>query len=282
MKLSVAIAGKDAPPSAFVVWRGFEESVKKSSEYGFQGVELALASADDVDATLLSRWLDRYNLEVSCISTGQVFASRGVYFTHPDREVRESAIKIFDGLIDLAGDMGNMVNVGRVRGGVAENQTRQEAEKLFIDTVTRICEKAQKRNVTILIEPVNRYEINFVNNLDEGAELIKKTGCENLRLMPDVFHMNIEDDKIGQSLIRNGKYVQYIHLADSNRLAPGQGHLDFNEIFNSLKAIKFNGWSSIEILPVPDPDKAALSASQYILPLIEKYNSCIGEGGSDT
>ncbi len=273
MKLSVAVAGKQAPPSAFVVWRGFEESISKAADLGYHGIELALKTAEDVDPHQLSSWLSKHNMEVSCISTGQVFATLGLYFTHPDASMRRKVIDLFDGLTALAADFGRMVNVGRTRGFIGEGQSRQEAEQLFIETSRQICDSAGERGVTIIIEPVNRYEINFVNNLDQGADLLAKVGRDNLGLMPDVFHMNIEDAHIGASLAKHAALVKYIHFADSNRWAPGWGHLDFDDVFAGLRAAHFDGWSSIEILPEPDPDSAARKAAETILPMIETYNS---------
>jgi len=275
MKLAIAIASADAPASAFVVWRGFENSIRKASEYGYHGVELALKTAKDVDPDKLNRLLETHKMEVSCISTGQVFALLGIYFTHPNTAVRRQAVKVFEGLILLAKDFGKIINIGRTRGGVADGQPRQEAERLFVETAEQVCAIAQRHGVTILIEPVNRYEINFVNNLDEGAALLKKLACQNVGLMPDVFHMNIEDANIRESLLRHAGLIRYIHLADSNRLAPGQGHLDFDEVFEALKEAQFKGWASIEILPSPDPDTAAAAAANSILPLIKKYNACL-------
>jgi 5-keto-L-gluconate epimerase len=273
MKLTIAIASTDAPASAFVVWRGFEDSIRKAAEYGYQGVELALKTARDIDPDKLNRLLETHKMEVSCISTGQVFAVLGIYFTHPNIAVRRRAIKIFEGLILLAKDFGKIINIGRTRGGVAEGQARQDAERLFLETAEQVCAFAQRHGVTILIEPVNRYEINFVNNLDEGADLLEKLDCQNAGLMPDVFHMNIEEVNIGRSLVRHAGLIRYIHLADSNRLAPGQGHLDFDEIFKALKNAQFNGWASIEILPSPNPDTAAATAAKSVLPLIKKFNA---------
>lgn len=272
MRLSVAIAGDKALPSAFVVWRGFRDSMRKASEYGYDGVELALKTAEDICPDDLAAWLAQYRLEVSCISTGQVFADLGLYFTHPDRSVRDKAVKVFDGFIGLAKDFGRLVNVGRVRGFIAQDQTYSQMESLFIETMERVCESAEKHGVTIILEPVNRYEINFVNNLDEGSRLLSKLSYGNVGLMPDVFHMNIEDDRIGASLKRNAAWIKYIHLADSNRLAPGQGHLDFEEVFSGLREIGYDGWASVEILAKPDPDTAARQAIQFLLPKIRQYN----------
>jgi len=272
MKLSVAVASSQAPPSAFVVWRGFEVSIRKASEYGYHGVELALKTAEDLDPDRLSRWLSRYRMEVSCISTGLVFAELGLYFTHPEPGARKRVVDVFAGLIRLAKDFGQMINVGRARGFIGEGQTRPETEKRFIETTERICDLALAQGVTLVIEPVNRYEINFINSLEEGARLLEKVDRRNIGLMPDIFHMNIEDAKIGGALAQYGHLLKYIHLADSNRHAPGQGHLDFDDVFAGLKKAGFDGWAAIEILPCPDPDTAARQAADYILPRIETYH----------
>lgn len=277
IKLAVALAGKEAPSSAFVVWRGFEASIKKAADSGYDGVELALKDASDVDPAQLGSWLTSAGIEVSVISTGQVFAVSGLYFTHPEAAAREKVVAVFKDLTDLAADYSQMINVGRVRGFVAEGQSREEAEGLFVETAQRICDYAASKGVTVIIEPVNRYEINLVNNLDQGAELLAKVGKENLGLMPDVFHMNIEDASISGSLIKHADLVKYIHLADSNRLAPGQGHLDFDDVFTGLEKAAFDGWASVEIFPEPDADTAAKQAVEYLKPKINKYNTVATE-----
>lgn len=273
MKLAVAIADSTAIPSAFVVWRGFDDSIRKAAEYGYHGVELALKTADEVDRSQLARWLGARGLEVSCISTGQVFAALGLYFTHPDPAAREKVVAVFAGLIDLAADFGRMINVGRARGFIGEGESKGEVEARFLETAGRICDLAGRKGVTIIIEPVNRYEINFINSVEEGAAVLKRMPHSNIGLMPDVFHMNIEDDRIGDTLARHASLIKYIHLADSNRHAPGWGHLDFGDVFNGLRRAGFDGWASIEILPVPDPDAAARQAARYILPRIAAYNA---------
>lgn len=273
MKIAVTIAGAGAKQSAFVVWRGFQESMRKASEYGYDGVELALKGAEDISASDLRRWLKEYGLEVSCITTGQVFADKGLYFTHPDSVMRKRAMEVFQELIDLAGEFGGIVNVGRTRGFEAPDQTREEIERMFIDTMQMLCHKAEQRQVQLLIEPVNRYEINFINSLDEGTSVLERVERQNCGLHADVFHMNIEDDRIGESLIRNGRWVKYVHLADSNRLAPGLGHLDFDEVFEALKTIRYDGWVSVEILPGKEPDDMARRAIQYLRPKVSAYNN---------
>jgi len=81
MKLSVTIAGKNALPSAFVVWRGFKESIIKAKQMGYDGVELALKSPDEISLGQLTQLTEENNISISCITTGQVFADNGLCFT---------------------------------------------------------------------------------------------------------------------------------------------------------------------------------------------------------
>lgn len=273
MKLSVAVAANGAPPSAFVVWRGFEESFSKAAGLGYDGVELALKDAQEIDADALRSALDQHGLQVSCISTGQVFAVSGLYFTHPDPQKRNQTIEVFKGLVDLAEEFGQLINVGRARGSYCDEQSKEETEALFIESARAICDYAAPKGVTLMIEPVNRYEINFVNSVPEAAQMIRKVDRPNLAIMPDVFHMNIEDVTIGDTLADYCRQIPYVHLADSNRWAPGYGHLDLGDVFAGLEKGGFDGWASVEILPFPDPDTAAGRAAETLRPLVESYNS---------
>jgi sugar phosphate isomerase/epimerase len=264
MKLSIAIASQNAIPSAFVVFRGFEDSMIKAATLGYDGVELALKNPGEIDRQSLQSLLDKTGLQVSCISTGQVYAETGYMLTDPDIQKRNEVKRIFKEFINLAADFGRFVNIGRIRGQIGDNGMRSDIENRFMETIHELCEDAASKNVTLLLEPVNRYEIDFINSVEEGVKLLEKVNHPNLKLMPDVFHMNIEDVKIGAELSRNIEHIVYIHLADSNRLAPGWGHTDFEDIFRHLKNASYNGWLSVEILPKPEPDIAARQAIVFL------------------
>jgi len=267
MKLSIAIASENALPSAFVVFRGFEESILKAAALGYDGVELALKNAAEIDRQLLQSLLEKTGMQISCISTGQIYADTGLMFTHADVQKRKEVKRIFGELIDLAADFGQFVNIGRIRGQLGNNGT-VDAEYRFMEMVYELCEYAASKKVTLILEPVNRYEIDFVNSIEDGVKLLEKVNHPNLKLMPDVFHMNIEDVKIGAELSRNIEHIAYIHLADSNRLAPGWGHTDFGDIFRHLKTVNYDGWLAVEILPKPEPNAAAKQAIDFLKPYL--------------
>ena len=272
IRIAVAVASADAMPSAFVVWRGIAESIDRAAEFGYDGIELALKTADEIDSVRIAEQLADRGLTCPCLSTGQVFAGLGLCFTTTDAQKRAEVIRVFQGLIDLAAELGAMVNVGRARGFVESSETVADAEARFVDVAGRLAAYAEPKGVKLILEPVNRYEINFINSVEQGAALLKKVGAPNMALMPDVFHMNIEDRTIGGELEKYARHVAYVHLADSNRLAPGRGHTDFEAIFASLKRMHYDGWASVEILPDPDPDTAARQAIDYLTPLKETFN----------
>jgi sugar phosphate isomerase/epimerase len=207
-------------------------------------------------------------MEVSAISTGLVYAARGISLLGTP----EAAVTVFMELIDAAADFGKQINIGRSRG-FKKNLSLNEATDKLKEVLMPLMDHAARRNVTLLLEPVNRYEIDWINSVGEGAAVLDRIQNNCLGLMPDVFHMNIEDPSIGDSLIQHKKYVKYVHLADFNRHAPGRAHLNFNEVFSVLKTIGYKGWVSVEILPVPSPDEAARQAADYLLPLLARYKA---------
>jgi sugar phosphate isomerase/epimerase len=276
MKLSLAIGDNNALPSAFVVFRGFEDSIPKAARLGYEGVELALKRAGEVNPEKLRRLIGDHGIEISCISTGQVYADGGLSLTHEQAVKREEVMIIFRELIDLAHQFGGIVNIGRVRGRIGERPAAR-VEEIFVEVARELCRYAMSKSVTLILEPVNRYEIDFINTVEEGVDLMKKVNMPNMMLMPDVFHMNIEDRRIGPELRKYIQYIKYIHFADSNRMAPGQGHIGFGEIFRSLKQSDYDGWISVEILPRPDPDTAAQQAAKFLLPFVRRYNAGIME-----
>lgn len=262
IQLALAIAPEQALASSFVVFRDkIEVSLDKAARLGYDGVELALLHRNQIDMRALKRRLDETGLEIPMVSTGQVFADTGVSFSDPDKTRREKAVSDFTGLMEVASELEAQINIGRVRGMKASGKDQMQ---LFEDSMEVVLSKAEKLGVTIAMEPVNRYEIDFINSCSDGAEIIDALEHPKLKMMPDVFHMNIEDPSIEGSLWKYASKISYIHFADSNRWAPGRGHLDFKSIITALHAINYSGYAALEILPYPDPDTAAFEAIHYL------------------
>ena len=265
MKLGLAVAGPNALPSAFVVFRDdFARLAIHCAELGYDGIELALLSADEVDVGMLKKALAVAGMEVPCISSGQVFAADRLYFTHPDESVRNAAVERIIGMIRLAAEFGARVNTGRVRGIIHEGETVGTARERYLACLLRCADVAEPLGVELIVEPVNRYEVNFINNCSEGLELVRAAGRPCVKLMPDLFHMNIEDASFREVFEQGRDVISYVHVADSNRLAPGQGHMPWDEIFQILADVGYDGWITAEILPKPDPETAARQTVEFL------------------
>lgn len=271
INIAVAVATKDALPNAFVVWRGIEESIVKAAEFGYDGIELALQTADQIDVDKVKTLLASHQLRCPVISTGQVFAGLGLYFTTRDAAKRREVIRVFTELINLAASFGAMVNIGRVRGFVEDGENVRDATARFIEVVCELTDYARPKGVILILEPVNRYELNFINSVAQGAALLRTIKVPNLALMPDLFHMNIEDRTLAGELEQYREQIAYLHFADSNRLAPGQGHIDFPDVFAALQRMRYHGWITVEILPIPDADTAARQAIEYLAPYRKEF-----------
>ena len=124
-KIAVAIAHKEAIPEAFVVFRGFEENIPLAADLGYNGVELALRRAGEIDGTKIAKLLSKTNMEVSSISTGQIFAETGLTLMDLENSSRRELFKIFFELIDLAADFGEKINIGRVRGSLIKGEEKK-------------------------------------------------------------------------------------------------------------------------------------------------------------
>jgi sugar phosphate isomerase/epimerase len=111
--------------------------------------------------------------------------------------------------------------------------------------------------VKLIYEPLNRYETNLINRLDDGSAFIEKYKFKNIQLLADLFHMNIEEDNMNKVICNNIKHIGHVHFADSNRKPMGCGHTQMKDVANALIRSGYNGYVSAEAFPWPDQEQAA-------------------------
>jgi len=257
MKKSIVVSIQPTNFSALAFKEDFEESIKKVADLGFDGAELAVRNPKDLKIDDVTNIIKENNLEVPAIGTGQAYGEEGLSFSDPDGIIRRMAVERIKDQIVFASHFNAQVIIGLIRGNIEEGVNRAEVEEWTIDCLRKCTEFAKEYNGRLTLEPVNRYESNFINTLNEGVEFIKRVGVSNLGLLADTFHMNIEEVSIYGSIIQAKDFITHVHFADSNRWAPGCGHLDFAKIVQTLKKINYQGYISAEILPFPDSDSCA-------------------------
>ena len=257
MKKSIVVSTSSTKFSALAFKENLKESIKKIVNLGFDGAELAVRNPQDLEVKSIINLLKENNLEVPAIGTGQAYGEEGLSFSDPDEMVRKMAVERIKDQTIFATHFGAQVIIGLIRGKINEGVSQKEAEEWTVDCMRECTEFAKEHNIRLTLEPVNRYESNFINTISEGIEFIKRVGASNLGLLADTFHMNIEEVSIEDSLSQAKDYLTHVHFADSNRWAPGCGHIDFKKVIETLKKIDYQGYISAEILPLPNPDSAA-------------------------
>ncbi len=257
MKLSIVLSTHAAQFQAVAFKGDFEANVAKIAGWGYDGVELAIRDPRLIDADDLLRMVTAHGLTVPAIGTGQAWGEEGLSFTDPDPAVRMAAIERTLAHIPFAARAGAAIIIGLLRGVVKPGVSQAQAMDWLVGALRDCCAEARPHRVRLALEPINRYETTLINNIGQGLDLIERVGAENLGLLPDTFHMNIEEPRIEDSIRACGDRLFHFHVADSNRWYPGAGHLDFASILEALYETGYRGYLSGEFLPLPDPDTAA-------------------------
>lgn len=224
-----------------------EERLANLEAAGYQGIQLNRAS------TALGLPAIKQALAGSSIKL--LIYGKGGRILGPDQATRDAAVAdISEGLREAAelGVVGSILVPIRVQPEIepppeGSGKTVVDLEReILIEQLLKIAPVAEEVGTPIILEPLNRYESHLLKSLNDAAEICRAVGSPGIRMMGDFFHMNIEDDDMGQAIENAADVLAYIHLADSNRFEPGTGHLDFRPGFAALKRIGYDGYMTIE------------------------------------
>ncbi|NUQ36595.1 MAG: sugar phosphate isomerase/epimerase [Caldilineales bacterium] len=264
MKLSLVLSTQPARFDAVAFKGDLAANFAKIAGWGYDGVELAIRDPRLVDAEAIADLARGHGLAIPAIGTGQAWGEEGLSFTDPDPAIRDAAIARVHSHIPLAARFEAVIIIGLLRGIVRPGLAPGQAMALLVDALRQNCAAAAEQGVRIALEPINRYETTLINTVAEGLELIEKVGAQNLGLLLDTFHMNIEEPAIEASIAAAGDRIFHFHVADSNRWPPGGGHIDFRSVLDALFAAGYDGFVSGEFLPRPDADSAAGQAITFL------------------
>ena len=106
-------------------------------------------------------------------------------------------------------------------------------------------EIAQKYGITIAIEPLNRRESNVINTVPAGVALARTVDLPSVRVLADLYHMQLDDEPL-TNVTEQGPWLSHVHVADSERYAPGTGDYPYAEFFRRLHEVGYDGLISVE------------------------------------
>ncbi|HYM91532.1 MAG TPA: sugar phosphate isomerase/epimerase family protein [bacterium] len=265
MKTSLYLAATGSRFWAASSGLALDDAVAKAAALGFDAVEIMPRDVDDPDPARLRATAERAKLGVAAIASGFIAIERGLTFTHPNPEDRRRAVQAMRECMDAARRAGApLVSIGIIRGKLQPGTTRAEAMRHLIDCIRECGRRAGDLGLVLAVEPGNRYETDFIHTVTEGLELVGAVGLPSVRLMIDTFHMNIEEASIPGAIRQAAPYLAHVHFADSNRRAPGWGHLDFPAVAATLREIGYRRTIGLEMTLAPDFEAAARQGVQFV------------------
>jgi sugar phosphate isomerase/epimerase len=235
---------------------------------GFDGVELAVRDPSLIAVDEIADGARALGVAVPAIGTGQAYVEEGLALTAPEERVRERAVERLLAQLSIASRLGALLIVGLIHGPIPPGEPRARAEERVLSGLGRVAQAARRRGVRLVVEPINRYESNWLNTVDEVIHLLARLGEDNVGVLPDTFHMNIEEPDPLAALAAAAPSVWHVHVADSNRHAPGRGHLDFRRVVDVLRGLGYEGFVSAEILQHPTFEEAARQTIAAMRPLV--------------
>ncbi|WP_128544234.1 sugar phosphate isomerase/epimerase family protein [Larkinella soli] len=253
----------------WIYWDDLEAGMAAAAELGFDAVELFTASADALDPDRVAALSERYGLKIAAVGTGAGKVLHGLTLTDPNPEIRRKATGFIRDMIGFGARLGAPAIIGSMQGNATPGIDRPQALAWMSEGLNELGAFAGKLGVKLIYEPLNRYETNLINHLGDGVDLLQSLETDRVTLLADLFHMNIEEASIPETIRTCATFIGHVHFADSNRRPVGFGHTEMGEIALALQEAGYDGYVSAEALPWPDPDQAArqtLNAFRHFFP----------------
>lgn len=246
----------EARGGPFVFWDDLEGALRSAANLGFDAIEIFPRSAGELPARL-PELLREHNLKLAALGSGAGWVVQKLRLTDPSAEIRARAVQFAAEIIDLAGSLDAPAIIGSMQGRWEGGISREQALDWLAEALGQLAPRAEKFKQPLLLEPLNRYETNVLSSTENSLAFLDTLQVKNVKLLCDLFHMNIEDSDIAAALRAAGPRLGHLHFADSNRRAVGLGHTDIAPVVEALRSIHYTGYISGEILPWPDSLGAA-------------------------
>jgi D-psicose/D-tagatose/L-ribulose 3-epimerase len=244
---------------------------------GFDTLEICIEDPVRVSADAVRRAAAEAGVTIAVC--GAFGSDRDVSHEEPSR--RRLGIDYLNSCIDLAAAVGAPNVFGPMYSATGKTRLLLDAEReqqrtWAADSLREVGEYAAAKGVGLAIEPLNRFETDLVNTVEQGLDLCERIGLENVGLLLDTFHMNIEEKSIPDAIVAAGPRLRHFHACENDRGAPGSGHVEWDEVFAALKETRYDGLVVIESF-TPEIQEIARAVSTW-RPVAQSGDALAREG----
>lgn len=211
-------------------------AIEQTAKAGFDLIEILLPNSMEIDAKAVKKQLKENHLDVVCSLNLPKEAHIAFY--------PKEAEKLIKNAIDKTSDLETNFLGGVLHGGIgvfSGNPLSETEKNTIVEVWSSVADYAKEKGVNIAVEPINRYESYVCNTAENVLELIEKTGKDNLFLHLDTFHMNIEENNFRDPILLANQKLKHIHITESHRGMLGEGTVNWNQFFDALREINFEG-----------------------------------------
>jgi len=223
------------------------DQLSHAKSIGFDVYEIAVENPAVIDIEQVHAEAVRVGIDVNiCGAFGE---TRDI--SSDVEQYRENGIYYIKTLIDMAQTVGSPYVAGPMYAAVGRTrlcspEEKQRQTKLAADNMKKLAEYAAERDVTLALEPLNRFETDFMNTVEQGLEFLNLIGFDNVGFLLDTFHMNIEEKSMSAAIrMAKGKIFDF-HSCANDRGTPGQDHFDWPSIRQALADADYKGPVVIE------------------------------------
>lgn len=252
----------EARGGPFVFWDDLRQACATAKELHFDAIEIFAPGPEVLADKSVADLLDEFQLALAAVGTGAGWVKHKLHLTLPDAQDRSKAIAFIRSMIEAGARHQAPAIIGSMQGRFGDGVSQADAIGYLSDALEELGEYAHSCGVPLIFEPLNRYETNLVRTVEEGLQLLSRLSTQNVKLLADLFHMNIEETSIPEALQLGGSQIGHVHFVDSNRRPADNGHINLVDVAATLKEMNYRGYLSAEALPWPDSRAAAETTIQ--------------------
>lgn len=230
--------------------------LERLKKMGFDGVEVPVFDTTPERCATWAKWLDELGLERTSV-TARGEAENPI---SGDRNVRELGISKNKLAVDCTEALGASLMVGPFHsalGVFTGSGPTADEWKRGVESMQQLSEHAARRNVTLGVEYLNRFECYLLNSAEDTSRFLKDVKHPTCRMIYDTFHANIEEKSLSASIQKSAADITHVHISENDRGTPGEGHVPWLEVFQSLARINYQGWLTIEAFGMSLPSLVA-------------------------
>lgn len=228
-------------------------------DWGFDGIEVPIFRPSEFAAAEIRTGVEAHDLECTVCSV----LVKGFSLISDDADVRRATLTHMQDVIKAAADAGTKILAGPLYCPVGYLPGRRRTADEWnwaVEAYQRLGDTLVAHDLTLAIEPLNRFETYFLNTAADAARLADDVNHPSVGILFDTFHANIEEKNIADGYRTVGRHVKHVHTCENDRGIPGSGHVEWHDVFRALREINYDGWLTIESFGFALGDLSAAAA----------------------